>query len=117
MTCPNCRAETPEGARFCQTCGSRLATACPRCGTELPAGARFCHNCGAALVAAGAATAPAPARAQMPEELAAKLEAARAGRAMAGERRGGANLLFGPSGPPPLARRAPPQGGAQGTHP
>ena len=58
---------------------------CPSCGTANPAGARFCNACGTRLdpTAAGdVALDPF-----LPKELLAKLEAARAGRAMEGERR------------------------------
>jgi predicted ATPase/class 3 adenylate cyclase len=47
MKCPSCRGENPSGARFCQSCGVRLAQACGSCGAALPAGARFCGSCGA----------------------------------------------------------------------
>ena len=58
---------------------------CPSCGTANPDGARFCNACGTRLdpTAAGdVALDPF-----LPKELLAKLEAARAGRAMEGERR------------------------------
>ncbi len=58
---------------------------CPACGTANPDGARFCNACGTPLGPAadgGAALDPF-----LPRELLAKLEAARAGRAMEGERR------------------------------
>jgi class 3 adenylate cyclase/tetratricopeptide (TPR) repeat protein len=58
---------------------------CPSCGTENPEGARFCNACGSRLDAAGGA---GPALDTfLPKELLAKLEAAREGRAMEGERR------------------------------
>jgi class 3 adenylate cyclase/tetratricopeptide (TPR) repeat protein len=46
-TCPSCRRENADGARFCTTCGSALAEPCAQCGAELPAGAAFCPACGA----------------------------------------------------------------------
>ena len=56
---------------------------CPSCGTANPDGSRFCNACGNRLDAeAGADLDPF-----LPRELLAKLEAARAGRAMEGERR------------------------------
>ncbi len=56
---------------------------CPACGTTNPDGSRFCNVCGSRLdAAAGGELDPF-----LPRELLAKLEAARAGRAMAGERR------------------------------
>ena len=56
---------------------------CPACGTANPDGSRFCNACGTRLDdAAGGELDPF-----LPHELLAKLEAARAGRAMEGERR------------------------------
>ena len=57
---------------------------CPSCGTANPDDARFCNACGTRLdlTADGDALDPF-----LPKELLAKLEAARAGRAMEGERR------------------------------
>jgi class 3 adenylate cyclase/tetratricopeptide (TPR) repeat protein len=56
---------------------------CPACGTANPDGSRFCNACGTQLDA----NAEAPLDPFLPRELLAKLEAARAGRAMEGERR------------------------------
>ena len=56
---------------------------CPSCGTDNPDGARFCNACGSRLDAG----ADAPLDPFLPRDLLAKLEAARAGRAMQGERR------------------------------
>ena len=56
---------------------------CPACGTENPEGARFCNACGTQLDAGAAADLDR----FLPREMLAKLEAARAGRAMEGERR------------------------------
>ena len=63
-----------------------MPISCPDCSTANPDQARFCLNCGARL--------PVPATIDLehlepylPKELLAKLEAARAGRAMEGERR------------------------------
>jgi len=46
-TCPSCRRDNAEDARFCVSCGSPLAEPCRSCGAELPAGASFCAACGA----------------------------------------------------------------------
>jgi class 3 adenylate cyclase len=46
ITCPNCRQDNPEAARFCMYCGTPLPVVCPSCGVELPANARFCMDCG-----------------------------------------------------------------------
>jgi class 3 adenylate cyclase/tetratricopeptide (TPR) repeat protein len=49
MTCPQCRAQNPEEARFCEECGARLALVCPHCGAEISPGKKFCRSCGTAL--------------------------------------------------------------------
>jgi class 3 adenylate cyclase len=59
---------------------------CPDCSAANPAEARFCLNCGAKLDSA-AADPETQLEPYLPKELLAKLEAARAGRAMEGERR------------------------------
>jgi class 3 adenylate cyclase/tetratricopeptide (TPR) repeat protein len=59
---------------------------CPACSTENPDEARFCLHCGARLDARGEGT-DARLEPYLPKDLLAKLEAARAGRAMEGERR------------------------------
>ena len=111
MNCPNCANPAREGARFCARCGLWLHAHCPRCGSALSERAIFCDRCGTQVsalpgvssLAAGlalpppaAAVTPAPAAANepaapqlaaIPRELAAKLEAARAGGVMVGERR------------------------------
>jgi len=56
---------------------------CSACGTANPEGSRFCNACGTRLDAEGGAELDP----FLPRELLAKLEAARAGRAMEGERR------------------------------
>ena len=58
---------------------------CPSCGTANPDGARFCNACGTHLDPT--ADGDAALDPFLPKELLAKLEAARAGRAMEGERR------------------------------
>jgi len=87
MNCPECSAENPEAARFCSQCGGSLTRACPNCGTKNNLAANFCSNCGERL----AATAPFSTQEKLlqyiPKELLAKLEAARAGHSMEGERR------------------------------
>lgn len=47
--CPNCGAALPTGAKFCLECGTRLAVVCPNCGTPLAPGAKFCLECGTKL--------------------------------------------------------------------
>ena len=49
MTCPNCAADNPLGARFCVACGQALSRVCSSCGADNPPDARFCNQCGANL--------------------------------------------------------------------
>ena len=87
MNCPSCQAAAPADAKFCMSCGASLAVSCPECGTELPLEAQFCLQCGHQL----AAQEPEPAKARpqqyMPQDLLAKLQAARTSGGMQGERR------------------------------
>lgn len=95
MNCPNCQTVNPDGARFCFNCGAALAQTCANCKTPLPAGAKFCFHCGQPAPAVPASpplpatrTTDQPSLQQfVPRELLAKLESARAGGAMEGERR------------------------------
>ena len=61
MRCADCGTENPASARFCGSCGARVATACPRCDAPAPLGLHFCTACGAALDAD-------PVRAPSPDE-------------------------------------------------
>jgi class 3 adenylate cyclase len=47
--CSSCGADQPAGAKFCNECGSPLATGCPVCGASIVPGAKFCNECGADL--------------------------------------------------------------------
>ena len=59
MECPSCKADIPEGNRFCEACGAPAPALCPSCGAPARSGARFCGRCGAALtVAASPSDAP-----------------------------------------------------------
>jgi predicted ATPase/class 3 adenylate cyclase len=108
MICTKCDTTNPDQAKFCMGCGDALQNLCPECGTELPAGAKFCFSCGAQIgepspapvappgaktSTATAATTAADTEAlsrlaqYVPPELLSKLESARAGGSMAGERR------------------------------
>jgi class 3 adenylate cyclase/tetratricopeptide (TPR) repeat protein len=60
---------------------------CPDCSTANPAEARLCLNCGAKLHDSTTVDPDTHLEPYLPKELLAKLEAARAGRAMEGERR------------------------------
>ena len=46
MLCPECRADNPFDASFCEQCGVRLGFSCPDCGAALGPDARFCKKCG-----------------------------------------------------------------------
>ncbi len=46
-TCPSCRRENADSARFCAACGTALVLACAECGADVPAEATFCPSCGA----------------------------------------------------------------------
>jgi hypothetical protein len=49
--CPQCGHNNPADVKFCQDCGSPLASMAPKhcssCDAELPPGTRFCGECGA----------------------------------------------------------------------
>jgi len=49
MKCPKCQFVNPEGARFCNDCGSKLEITCPKCGKVNPSGSKFCNECGQKL--------------------------------------------------------------------
>jgi class 3 adenylate cyclase len=51
MACPNCRAESPDGSKFCVQCGAPLPVACPSCGHGSAPLAKFCASCGTVLAA------------------------------------------------------------------
>ena len=53
MECPSCKADIPEGNRFCEACGAQAPIRCSSCGAPARSGARFCGKCGAALTLAG----------------------------------------------------------------
>lgn len=77
ITCPNCNADLPDDAVFCDQCGASLSSApisppaaiapppagedvCPQCGASTIPGEAFCDNCGASLAEPQVAEAPAP---------------------------------------------------------
>ena len=56
MICQHCKAENPEGMKFCTSCGKPLSenktkehNVCGHCKTENPVGSKFCSNCGRPL--------------------------------------------------------------------
>src|SRR6266576_4037657 len=61
MQCPSCKADIPEGSKFCLECGTALLGCCPSCGNANPASAKFCLECGHKLPATGVDAAGRPA--------------------------------------------------------
>lgn len=59
ISCPNCNAEVPADAAFCDICGMPLTAVnpgpepepgvCPNCGAAVPVNALFCDQCGHGL--------------------------------------------------------------------
>jgi class 3 adenylate cyclase/tetratricopeptide (TPR) repeat protein len=47
MICPKCQSDNPDSGRFCDECGTSLATVCGACGAATRPGAKFCGQCGA----------------------------------------------------------------------
>ncbi len=86
MECPTCSYLNPPDASFCADCGQSLGMACPVCAHRIPSDAHFCPNCGHQLDASRSERADDLSR-YLPETLLTKIEAARTGRAMSGERR------------------------------
>jgi len=44
--CPKCQHATPQGAKFCTNCGSKLPILCPQCSTVNNEEAKYCISCG-----------------------------------------------------------------------
>ncbi len=73
ITCPNCSADLPDDAVFCDQCGASLSSSapaapaasgentCPACGAAAIPGAGFCDNCGASLAEPEVTASPEPA--------------------------------------------------------
>ena len=59
MECPTCKANLPDGSKFCNQCGAPLSLACQACGHGNAASAKFCTDCGAALTSAAVTSAAA----------------------------------------------------------
>jgi membrane protease subunit (stomatin/prohibitin family) len=49
VTCPSCQAQVRDGAKFCDSCGSKMQAQCASCQAELRPGAKFCDSCGTAV--------------------------------------------------------------------
>ena len=47
--CHMCGEEVGLGAKFCRSCGAKLAVVCPNCGAELVGSGKFCPECGSKL--------------------------------------------------------------------
>ena len=49
MRCSNCKADNPDGLKFCNECGAAFKRTCAKCGFENSAAAKFCGQCAAKL--------------------------------------------------------------------
>jgi Double zinc ribbon len=49
MRCPCCKADNPEGMKFCIECAAPLTRRCPQCGVANPPQAKFCGQCATSL--------------------------------------------------------------------
>ena len=67
MPCTACGTENRPGSRFCDNCGTPLATTCPTCGEPNRSDARFCASCGAAFGTDAPVARPAVAGSPAPE--------------------------------------------------
>ena len=59
MRCAQCQQENSSGARFCNSCGTRLELACAACGHVNLSGSRFCNGCGQSLGTSTPSSSPA----------------------------------------------------------
>ena len=67
MKCGSCGSENfPEG-RFCEQCGAPLEAHCPECGAGVRLTARYCGSCGCRLAPAEVARSSAMASAGAPK--------------------------------------------------
>jgi len=58
VTCGQCGAGNPAGAKFCGKCGTPLSAACPACGAAVQPDQLFCNECGTALATGSQPPAP-----------------------------------------------------------
>ena len=86
MRCSVCGHDNQAGARFCSQCGNSLSLACGVCSTAVGPDDKFCNNCGNPL-GVSAQSETSDIERYLPKGLLDKLQAAREGRSMAGERR------------------------------
>lgn len=108
MHCPVCGHENQPQARFCAQCGTELTLSCPTCAAISPSSAKFCNTCGSSFTKADPSGDDALER-LIPPEMLSKLESARAGRAMAGERRTVTMLFADITGSTSAAERLDPE--------
>jgi len=59
MLCTSCGLENPEGAKFCEECGTPFVRICPSCGQQVRPTAKFCPDCGTLLSTGGSQRARA----------------------------------------------------------
>src|SRR5215470_326809 len=57
MTCPKCRTENRDGAKFCKHCAALMLAKCVNCGAAIQPESKFCDECGVPV-----ASAASPAR-------------------------------------------------------
>jgi class 3 adenylate cyclase/tetratricopeptide (TPR) repeat protein len=85
MLCAECQQENPAGAKFCGTCGARLAPACSGCGATHRPGQAFCWACGARIPPLTSATTAGSPGNHIPRHLAERILTSKA--ALEGERK------------------------------
>ena len=112
MRCAQCRADAPEGAKFCPQCGAPLEIPCPGCQTPNPPSHKFCQACGQTLAAGVASslnlTRSSAPHAYTPAHLADKILTART--ALEGERKQVTVLFCDLADSTPHAERLGPEG-------
>lgn len=61
IICPKCQKQLPDGASFCDGCGTQFqqAVICPKCGNQTPANLGYCQACGVQFAQPTAPAAPA----------------------------------------------------------
>jgi class 3 adenylate cyclase/tetratricopeptide (TPR) repeat protein len=103
IVCRSCGHGNPEGSRFCGLCGTALPieTTCSGCGAQVPDGSKFCNQCGTPV------GAPPQAPITIPDDLAWKIDAARA--SLEGERKQITVLFADVQGSMELAERLDPE--------
>ena len=71
MRCAKCRAENPEGLKFCEQCAAPFKQRCANCGFEYSPAARFCGECASPLKSSPGAVLPIRpiTRAELPESI------------------------------------------------